>query len=165
MPDGKTAYMGDDGTHGFMLMFVADKAGDLSAGTIYAAKWTQTSADAGGAANLTWIKLGSSTDAEIKALADTLEFTDIFDAVAPTPAVAPATIATCDAGYTRIRAGSTADECLKVKAGQKKLPLSWSHVVTQHCWVRLPSSPKWKVSRSMRRTSASTSLSLRSATA
>ncbi|MEZ5454499.1 MAG: DUF839 domain-containing protein, partial [Thiothrix sp.] len=120
MPDGKTAYMGDDGTHGFMLMFVADKAGDLSAGTIYAAKWTQTSADAGGAANLTWIKLGSSTDAEIKALADTLEFTDIFDAVAPTPAVAPATIATCDAGYTRIRAGSTADECLKVKAGQEK---------------------------------------------
>ncbi|WMP16852.1 PhoX family protein [Thiothrix lacustris] len=120
MPDGKTAYMGDDGTHGFMLMFVADKAGDLSAGTIYAAKWTQTSADVGGAANLTWIKLGSGNDAELKALADTATFESIFDAVAPTPAVAPATAATCDAGYTRVRAGSTADECLKLKPGQEK---------------------------------------------
>ncbi|EIJ33682.1 PhoX family protein [Thiothrix nivea] len=113
MPDGKTAYMGDDGTHGFMLMFVADKAGDLSAGTIYAAKWTQTSADAGGKANLTWVKLGSGTDADIKALADAATFETIFDAVAPTAG-------TCPTGYTRVRAGSTADECLTVKAGQDK---------------------------------------------
>lgn len=113
MPDGKTAYMGDDGTHGFMLMFVADKAGDLSAGTIYAAKWTQTSADAGGKADLTWIKLGSGTDAEIEALADTATFASIFDAVAPVGGA-------CAAGYTSVRAGSTADECLTVKAGQEK---------------------------------------------
>ncbi len=120
MPDGKTAYLGDDGTHGFMLMFVADKSGDLSAGTIYAAKWTQTSAEAGGKANLTWVKLGHGTDAEIKALANTAKFDTIFDAVAPTAAVAPATAATCAAGYTRVRSGSTADECLKVKGGQAK---------------------------------------------
>lgn len=113
MPDGKTAYMGDDGTHGFMLMFVADKAGDLSAGTIYAAKWTQTSADAGGKANLTWVKLGSGNDKEIKALADTATFATIFDAVAPTDGA-------CPTGYTRVRTGSTADECLTVKAGQDK---------------------------------------------
>ena len=113
MPDGKTAYFGDDGTHGLMAMFVADKAGDLSAGTLYAAKWNQTSADAGGKANLTWVKLGQGTDAEIKALANTASFSAIFDAVAPTGTTCPST-------YTRIRAGSTADECLKVRAGQEK---------------------------------------------
>jgi len=113
MADGKTAYFGDDGTHVFVNMFVADKAGDLSAGTLYAAKWTQTSADAGGKANLTWIKLGSANNKEVKALADTATFASIFDAVAPTAGA-------CPAGYTRVRAGSTADECLTVKAGQEK---------------------------------------------
>ncbi len=112
MPDGKTAYMGDDGTHGFMLMYVADKAGDLSSGTIYSSKWAQTSADAGGKANLTWVKLGSGTDKEIKALADTATFTSIFDAVAPVNGACPT--------GTRVRTGSTADECLTVKAGQEK---------------------------------------------
>jgi hypothetical protein len=113
MPDSKTVYSGDDGTHGVMLMYIADKAGDLSAGTIYAAKWIQTSADKGGQANLQWVNLGHATDAEIKALADTASFTNIFDAVASVNGQ-------CDAGYTRIRAGSTADECLKVKAGREK---------------------------------------------
>ncbi len=113
MPDGKTAYMGDDGTHGFMLMYVADKAGDLSSGSIYSSKWTQTSADAGGKANLTWVKLGSGTDKEIKALADVATFESIFDAVAPVSGA-------CPTGFTRVRTGSTADECLTVKAGQEK---------------------------------------------
>lgn len=111
MPDGKTAYFGDDGTHGLMAMFVADKSGDLSAGTIYAAKWTQTSADAGGKANLTWVNLGHGTDAEIKALADAASFSAIFDAAAPTGEA-------CPTGYKRVRSGSTADECLIVRAGQ-----------------------------------------------
>jgi hypothetical protein len=113
MPDSKTVYSGDDGTHGVMLLYIADKAGDLSAGTIYAAKWTQTSAENGGQANLKWVNLGHGTDAEIKALADTATFNNIFDAVAPVNGQ-------CEAGYTRIRAGSTADECLKVKAGREK---------------------------------------------
>ncbi len=113
MPDNKTVYSGDDGTHGVMLMYIADKASDLSAGTIYAAKWTQTSADNGGQANLKWVKLGQGTDAEIKALADTATFNNIFDAVAPVNGQ-------CTAGYTRVRAGSTADECLKVRAGREK---------------------------------------------
>lgn len=113
MPDGKTTYFGDDGTHGLMAMFVADKTGDLSAGTIYAAKWTQTSADAGGKANLTWVNLGHGTDTEIKALADSASFSAIFDAVAPTDA-------TCPTGYKRVRSGSTADECLIVRSGQEK---------------------------------------------
>lgn len=111
MPDGKTAYFGDDGTHGLMAMFVADRSGDLSAGTIYAAKWTQTSADAGGKATLTWVKLGHGADAEIKALADTASFSSIFDATVPTNGA-------CPTAYKRVRAGSTADECLIVRSGQ-----------------------------------------------
>ncbi|MFZ5580956.1 MAG: PhoX family protein [Pseudomonadota bacterium] len=114
MPDGKTAYMGDDGTHGLMAMFVADKANDLSAGTIYAAKWNQTSDANGGVANLTWVKLGKSTDAEIKAIIDSgVTFSSIFDAVA-------ASNGTCASGYTRVRTGTTSDECLKVKSGMEK---------------------------------------------
>lgn len=114
MPDGKTAYLGDDGTHSFMAMFIADRAGDLSAGTLYAAKWTQISAEAGGRANLTWLKLGSGTDSELKRLADTATFNTLFDAVTLMDEEQ------CPTGYTRIRAGSMVDECLKVKAGQEK---------------------------------------------
>jgi secreted PhoX family phosphatase len=96
-----------------MTLFVADKAGDLSAGTVYTAKWNQTSDQGGGRANLSWIKLGHGTDAEIQALADTLSFSDIFEAVAPSAG-------SCAAGFTRVRAGSSADECLRLKPGMEK---------------------------------------------
>jgi hypothetical protein len=33
--------LGDDGAYVQMTMFVADKYGDLSAGTLYTAKWDQ----------------------------------------------------------------------------------------------------------------------------
>ncbi|MFZ1326320.1 MAG: alkaline phosphatase PhoX [Candidatus Contendobacter sp.] len=113
MPDGRTAYLGDDGAHVQMTMFVADKYGDLSAGTVYTAKWNQTSDQNGGSADLTWIKLGHGTDAEIKALAEKLTFNDIFSPVAPNNGQ-------CPAGYQRVRAGSTADECLTLKPGMEK---------------------------------------------
>jgi secreted PhoX family phosphatase len=63
MPDSKTAYFGDDGTDRILYKFVADTAGDLSAGTLYAAKTTQD----GEALNLNWIELGHSNDADIEA--------------------------------------------------------------------------------------------------
>jgi secreted PhoX family phosphatase len=114
MPDERTAYLGDDGNYGLMTMFVADTAKQLSAGTLYAARWNQTASTGGGTANLSWVKLGHATDAEIKALVDGgITFTSIFDAVA-------ASNGTCADGYTRIRSGSAADECLKVKAGMEK---------------------------------------------
>ena len=113
MPDQRTAYLGDDGAYVQMTLFVADKAGDLSAGTVYTAKWNQTSDQGGGRANLSWIKLGHGTDAEIQALAETLSFSDIFDAVAPSAG-------SCAAGFTRVRAGSSADECLRLKPGMEK---------------------------------------------
>jgi len=81
MPDRRTAYMGDDGVNTGLIMFVADRPEDLSSGTLYAAKWKQTRASGGGAAKLAWIKLGSATDAEIRALVDSgIKFSDIFDA-------------------------------------------------------------------------------------
>jgi len=113
-PDGRTAIMGDDGTNVLLAMFVADKYGDLSAGNLYAAKWNQTDPANGGTANLIWYKLGHATDAEIKAIVDAgATFDSIWEAVAPSNG-------TCAEGYTRIRAGSTADECLKLKPGMEK---------------------------------------------
>lgn len=72
MPDNRTVLMGDDYVGGGLFMFVADAANDLSAGTLYAAKVTQTSAAQsadGGMFNVQWIKLGSATSSEIEALA------------------------------------------------------------------------------------------------
>jgi secreted PhoX family phosphatase len=63
MPDNKTVYFGDDGTDRVMFKFVADTANDLSAGTLYAAKVTQSDAVLG----LEWIELGHGKDADIQA--------------------------------------------------------------------------------------------------
>ncbi len=80
MPDRKTVYLGDDGDDVIRAMFVADKPEDLSAGTLYAAKWMQTSGENFGAAKLAWIKLGHAASAEIKALVDKgLKFSDIWE--------------------------------------------------------------------------------------
>ncbi|HFU77778.1 MAG TPA: DUF839 domain-containing protein, partial [Epsilonproteobacteria bacterium] len=118
MPDNKTVYISDDGTNVGLYMFKADTEKDLSAGTLYAAKWTQTSAKDGGAANISWVKLGSATNAEIRKMIDPdgnvatndgLKFSDIFDAVEGN-----ATTGTCPTGYTAIN-GSSYFECLNVK--------------------------------------------------
>ncbi|MFX9242965.1 alkaline phosphatase PhoX, partial [Acinetobacter baumannii] len=55
MPDNRTALMGDDATNGGLFMFVADKEKDLSAGTLYVAKWKQTSGVGAGAGDISWI--------------------------------------------------------------------------------------------------------------
>jgi hypothetical protein len=78
--DDRTHIGGDDGKNTALFMFVADKAKDLSAGTLYAAKVTQTAAENGGSFNLQWIRLGHATNAEIEAMADRFKFSDIFDA-------------------------------------------------------------------------------------
>lgn len=83
MPDQRTALMGDDFTNSGLFMFVADKAADLSAGNLYVAKISQTSAK-GGPANasdfsIKWIHLGHATSAEIEALANMVVPTDIMD--------------------------------------------------------------------------------------
>jgi secreted PhoX family phosphatase len=95
MPDQRTAIMGDDYTNGGFFMFVADKAKDLSAGTLYVAKvgagFSIDPAAAG--APLTWVKLGHATSAEVEALANTLKASDIMAVSKTDPA---------DASYTKI---------------------------------------------------------------
>ncbi|MDD5388773.1 MAG: DUF839 domain-containing protein [Gallionellaceae bacterium] len=112
--DSRTAIQGDDGTYTALTMFVADQAADLSAGTLYAAKWRQLSADGdeGGKAALTWIKLGHATQAEIQAaVAAGVKFSDLFDV---------STAEATPAGFTRVKHGHQAAgvEDLKLKAGR-----------------------------------------------
>ncbi|MCT9189328.1 PhoX family protein, partial [Acinetobacter baumannii] len=57
MPDNRTALMGDDYTNGGFFMFVADKEKDLSAGTLYVAKYINTLTETS-TASIQWIKLG-----------------------------------------------------------------------------------------------------------
>jgi secreted PhoX family phosphatase len=93
MPDERTVLMGDDTTNSGLFMFVADRKRDLSAGTLYVAKWTQTSGVGPGAGDISWIKLGHATSKEIEALADTLTAADIVDVKTSDPS---------DPNYTRI---------------------------------------------------------------
>ena len=113
MPDGKTAYISDDGTNVGLFRFVADNANDLSAGTLYAAKWVQTSDAGAGAANLEWVDLGHADNASVQALIENgTKFSDIFET---------ADIAddgSCGEGFMASNAEGRA-ECLKVKPGME----------------------------------------------
>jgi secreted PhoX family phosphatase len=111
--DSRTAIQGDDGTYTSLTMFVADKAADLSAGSLYAAKWNQVSAAGtdGGKATLSWIKLGHAKHDDIKKAVDAgVKFSDLFDVD---------TSGTTPAGYKRIKAGHEVAtvEDLKLKTG------------------------------------------------
>lgn len=112
MPDHRTVLMGDDATNGGLFVFVADKKNDLSAGSLYVAKvGAGFSVDPTKApAPLSWIKLGSATSQEIKALAETTKPTDIFDRVTTDPA---------DASFTKIFLGGKA-EWIRLKPGMEK---------------------------------------------
>jgi secreted PhoX family phosphatase len=68
MPDEKTAYMSDDGTGTVFFKFVADEAGDLSAGTLYAARANQESGSDPSEVGfeLEWIELAHGTDEQIE---------------------------------------------------------------------------------------------------
>jgi secreted PhoX family phosphatase len=113
--DGRTAFFGDDGSYSGMFMFVGDKANDPKAGgTIYAAKWNQTSADGsdGGTADIVWVKLGSATHAEAKALIDSgITLGDIFET---------SLTEQTGAGWVATRAGSSQTVWIKLKPGMEK---------------------------------------------
>ncbi len=111
MPDERTVLMGDDATNGGLFMFVADRRCDLSAGTLYVAKWTQTSSVGPGAGKISWIKLGHASSAEIKALVDGgIKAADIMDVKTTDPA---------DASYTKI-AFNGKYNWVKLKPGMEK---------------------------------------------
>lgn len=80
MPDRRTVYMGDDGRDTVMFMYVADKPAQLSAGTLYAAIWGQTSGINGGQAELKWLSLGHASDEEVHRLVQSgIRFSDMFE--------------------------------------------------------------------------------------
>jgi secreted PhoX family phosphatase len=112
MPDNRTVIMGDDATNSGYFLFIADKEKDLSAGSLYVAKvGAGFSLDpAGAAAPLTWIKLGSATSAEIRALATSLKPTDIMSVKTTDPQ---------DTSYKRVAANGRI-EWLKVMPGMDK---------------------------------------------
>ena len=69
MPDQRTVFLSDDGTGVVFFKFVADVAGDMSAGKLYAAKITQASGikdPAEAALGVEWIEIGSGTEAAIE---------------------------------------------------------------------------------------------------
>lgn len=110
MPDERTVLMGDDATNGGLFMFVADRARDLSAGTLYVAKWLQKTAANGGSADIEWVRLGHATSDEIKALADSLSAADIVDVKTSDPS---------DPSYAKIPFGGKT-QWVKFVAGQEK---------------------------------------------
>lgn len=68
MPDRRTVYLTSDGAGQGFFKFVADSAGELSSGTLYAAKLTQ---DGNGVAaetafDIEWVELASASNAEIE---------------------------------------------------------------------------------------------------
>lgn len=116
MPDKKTVYITDDGTNTLLAMFVADRAGDLSAGTLYAAKWNQLAGNEakGGRANLEWVNLGHATSTEIEAYLGGTTFADIFDFEEPVGGACP-TLTSINSGHS-----SPYHECLSVKPGMEQ---------------------------------------------
>jgi secreted PhoX family phosphatase len=112
MSDQRTVYITDDGTNVGLYMYVADTAADLSAGTLYAMKWYQTSAEGAGAADLGWISLGHATDAQIEAYLDAdLRFSDLFEVAEPEE--------TCPEGFVGVNTGDQGRECLKLVSGME----------------------------------------------
>jgi len=116
MGDNRTAYFGDDGTNVSLFMYVADKERDLTAGTLYAARWNQVSDADGGAATLDWIRLGHASDGDVRAIITSgVSFDDIFETT-----TAEATPDWQAQGFKRIRAGHAADEIVRLKTGMEQ---------------------------------------------
>ncbi|MDQ1209694.1 secreted PhoX family phosphatase [Acinetobacter baylyi] len=112
MPDNRTLIMGDDYTNGGFFMFVADKEKDLSAGTLYVAKYTAVFSE-NTIAPIQWINLGHATSQEISDLVNVSKIkpTDIMESLSTQPADTT--------GYTQITL-NTKTLWVKVKSGMEK---------------------------------------------
>ena len=119
-----------------MFMYVADKEKDLSAGTLYAAKFKQTSTENGGSGNLNGLILGHSTDNEIKAIIDSgIKFNDIFE-----------TSDVAKEGFKAIKQYSYGKtEYLKLKPGKEKAAAFLETRRYAAMLVQLLNLIKWKV--------------------
>lgn len=115
MPDRRTVYISDDAHNTALFRFLADRPGDLTSGTLYAARWQQTSAQDGGAARLTWVDLGH---AEEKSIAEAVGKKPSFEALFESDARQED--GRCATGFSSINTRFGA-ECLKLKPGQALL--------------------------------------------
>ena len=142
MPNQKTVYISDDGTNVGLFRFEADLAGDLSAGTLYAATYEETDTTGMGAANLSWVNLGHATNAEVKKYlgfnADgsiKTTFNDIFEVGNTDKA------GSCeDADFTVINT-TMGYECLKLKSGME---LAASRLETRRYASMLGATTEWR---------------------
>jgi secreted PhoX family phosphatase len=116
MPDDRTVYLADDGTNVGFFLFVADKAGAFDAGTLYAMRWDQTSAEDGGTADIRWISLGHASQDELRpAIRERdVRFDELFTAADPDASGG------CPAGMASTNT-LTGHECLAVKPGMDLL--------------------------------------------
>jgi secreted PhoX family phosphatase len=81
LPDQRTVVQSDDGTGVGLFLFVADEAGDLSSGALYAAR---LGAGTAGETRIDWISLGSTDHETIAAAIDRgIRFTDLFSREEP----------------------------------------------------------------------------------
>ena len=130
MPDQKTVYGGVDADNAGWYKYVANTAGDLSAGTLSCAVFNQTSpaggAPSGAAFNIAWVSMGATSDAAAMSYvggangvnANQITFSDIFNVDVPTSSTSGA----CNTGFTSVntgysyKIGSTTyyNECLRL---------------------------------------------------
>jgi len=142
MPDERTALMGDDATNGGLFMFVADRKADLSAGTLYVAKWTQTSGTGPGAGTLTWIKLATPPAPRSRNWPTNLPPPTSWTCARPTPVMRPSRrFATA--------ARTTGSSCNRVAARPRPF---WKRTAMRRWWVARWPSPRWKAPPSTSRT-------------
>ncbi|MCB9778632.1 MAG: DUF839 domain-containing protein [Alphaproteobacteria bacterium] len=115
MPDRRTVYLTDDGSHGIFAMFVADRPGDLRAGRLYLAKlaW-QGELAIGEPVGIEWLDAGHADEDTLRqALTDGLAFDDLFER-RPLDE-------TCTGDWFPHRAPQSVDQCLRLKDGQEQL--------------------------------------------
>lgn len=105
MPDKKTVYLTDDGSNKGFFKFIADTAGDLSAGKLYAAKVKQDATNDAAKAgfNIEWIELGHATNSQIGA------WVRSYDGINETQFVSGSTNYITDAQVTAWANGSAPD--------------------------------------------------------
>ncbi len=118
-PDNKTLLGGDDSTNGGLFMFIADKAGDLSAGTLYVAKYT-TALNETSAGTIMWIKLGYATSSEIEAMTNDRSLTTVTGTGIKENGILYSTVTNPnDASFSEVKLNNNS-RWVKIKAGQQK---------------------------------------------
>lgn len=121
MPDRKTVYGTDDGKDVIFSKFVAKKAGDMSEGHLYCAKFGQQTPAAGGSADkffadISWVDMGSAKASEILQSINDFNSTDkptTFSDLFKEGKVDESGKKCVDEGYVLVNAGGRGAECLK----------------------------------------------------